>query len=170
MSPIDISKKIYGHTYSYLIEPHQHTTECQQSWTVQNNMHANGQISTLERNSQANEQIFSLRHLNNSSPHNQISQPKPQTDSTSSLATTMAGATTTPSGPTYIVESFPAIENRITQAIENRITQANEILQVRGGQPNLIAARENLCYQHSAFESDEMTAHQRLKRHQAAEG
>ena len=47
----------------------------------------------------------------------------------------MAGVTTTPSGPTCIVESYHAVEDRITQAIE--------ILQVRGGQPNLAAvARE----------------------------
>ena len=31
----------------------------------------------------------------------------------------MAGTTTTPSGPTHIVESYHATENRITQAIEN---------------------------------------------------
>ena len=44
----------------------------------------------------------------------------------------MAGTTTTPSGPTHIVESYHAVENRITQAIE--------ILQARGGQSNLAAA------------------------------
>ena len=44
----------------------------------------------------------------------------------------MAGATTTPSEHTCIVESC--------HAIESRITQATEILQARGGQPNLAAA------------------------------
>ena len=48
----------------------------------------------------------------------------------------MADTTTTPSQsestPTHIVESYHAVENRITQAIE--------ILQERGGQPNFAAA------------------------------
>ena len=46
----------------------------------------------------------------------------------------MADATTppSPSAPTHIVESYHAVESRITRAVE--------ILRGRGGQPNFAAA------------------------------
>ena len=59
-------------------------------------------------------------------------KPKLRANSITSLTSTIAGATTTLSGPTHIVESCDAIASRITQEIE--------ILQARGGQPNLAAA------------------------------
>jgi hypothetical protein len=114
------------------------TLTAQQSLPAQF-MHANEQICTLTGKSSVYVvsvvwQSLTTKAATDSTTKatNKFHNLRTNSTTSESLTSTMAGTTTTPSGPTHIVESYHAVESRITQAIE--------ILQGRGGQPNFAAA------------------------------
>ena len=124
---------------------HQHSRECLPAERSLPAQQFNEQICALTRK-------LHLHNLNNPTTsittlyiHNTTSQPKLQTKNLESLTSTMtmADTTTTPSlsetAPTHIVESYHAVENRITRAIE--ILQGWDS---HGGQPDFCCGSKRI--------------------------